>query len=122
MNNLERKLTLRHVVAIGLAYMSPFAVFDTFGIASDISSGFVPTAYIIVFAAIFFTAISYGKLVKIYPVSGSVYTYTRNILNPYLGVIVGWVTFIAYLALPMINALLARIYLSAGLPEIPGWA
>src|SRR5699024_10628705 len=103
MNQLERKLKLHHVIAIGLAYMSPFAVFDTFGIASHISSCLVPTAYIIVFAAIFFTAISYGKLVKIYPVSGSVYTYTRNILNPYLGVIVGWVTFIAYLALPMIN-------------------
>ncbi len=122
MQQLERKLKLRHVVAIGLAYMSPFAVFDTFGIASDISSGYVPTAYIIVFAAIFFTALSYGKMVKLYPVSGSVYTYTRNILNPYLGVIVGWITFIAYLALPMINALLAKIYLSAGLPEVPGWA
>lgn len=122
MQQLERKLKLRHVIAIGLAYMSPFAVFDTFGIASDISSGYVPTAYIIVFAAIFFTALSYGKMVKLYPVSGSVYTYTKNILNPYLGVLVGWVTFLAYLALPMINALLAKIYLSAGLPEVPGWA
>lgn len=121
MKQLERRLKLRHVVAIGLAYMSPFAVFDTFGIASDVSSGLVPTAYIVVFTAIFLTALSYGKLVKMYPVSGSVYTYTKEILNPYLGVIVGWVTFIAYLALPMINALLARIYLSAGFPEIPGW-
>lgn len=121
MKQLERKLTMRHVIAIGLAYMSPFAVFDTFGIAADVSSGFVPTAYVIVFTAIFFTALSYGKLVRMYPISGSVYTYTRNILNPYLGVLVGWVTFIAYLALPMINALLARIYISAGLPEVPGW-
>lgn len=122
MEQLDRRLTLRHVIAIGLAYMSPFAVFDTFGIAADISNGYVPTAYIIVFTAIFFTALSYGKLVKLYPISGSVYTYTRNIINPYVGVLVGWVTFIAYLALPMINALLARIYLSAGFPEIPGWA
>lgn len=122
MSQFDRKLKLYHVVAIGLAYMSPFAVFDTFGIAADISSGYVPTAYVIVFTAIFFTALSYGKLVKIYPVAGSVYTYTKNIINPYLGIMVGWVTFIAYLALPMINALLARIYLSAGFPEIPGWA
>lgn len=122
MEQLQRRLSLRHVVAIGLAYMSPFAVFDTFGIASDISGGYVPTAYIVVFTAIFFTALSYGKLVRIYPISGSVYTYTRNIINSYVGVLVGWVTFIAYLALPMINALLAKIYLSAGFPEIPGWA
>lgn len=120
-NQFERKLKLMHVVAIGLAYMSPMAVFDTFGIASDISSGHVPAAYIVVFVAILFTALSYGKLVRQFPSAGSVYTYTRNVINPYLGVIVGWVTFIAYIALPMINALLADIYLSAGFPEVPGW-
>lgn len=120
-NQIERKLKLMHVVAIGLAYMSPMAVFDTFGIASDISSGHVPAAYIVVFVAILFTALSYGKLVRQFPSAGSVYTYTRNVINPYLGVIVGWVTFIAYIALPMINALLADIYLSAGFPEVPGW-
>lgn len=120
-NGFQRKLTLIHVIAIGIAYMSPFAVFDTFGIASDVSSGKVPAAYIVVFTAILFTAFSYGKLVKRYPTAGSVYTYTKNILNPYLGVIVGWVSFIAYLALPMINALLAKIYLSSGFPEVPEW-
>lgn len=120
-NQIERRLKLIHVVAIGLAYMSPMAVFDTFGIASDVSSGHVPAAYIVVFIAILFTALSYGKLVRQFPNAGSVYTYTRNIINPYLGVIVGWVTFIAYIALPMINALLADIYLSAGFPEVPGW-
>ncbi|GIN23357.1 MAG TPA: APC family permease [Bacillus bacterium] len=120
-NRIERRLKLIHVVAIGLAYMAPMAVFDTFGIASDISSGHVPAAYIVVFIAILFTALSYGKLVRQFPNAGSVYTYTRNIINPYLGVIVGWVTFIAYIALPMINALLADIYLSAGFPNIPGW-
>ncbi len=118
---LKRKLTLFHVVAIGIAYMSPFAVFDTFGIASDVSSGYVPAAYIIVFLAILFTALSYGKLVKKYPMAGSVYSYTKNIINPYVGIMVGWVAFIAYLALPMINALLAEIYLSAAFPEVPGW-
>lgn len=120
-NQLQRKLKLRHVVAIGIAYMSPFAVFDTFGIASKVSSGHVPAAYIVVFIAILFTAMSYGKLVKKYPTAGSVYTYTKNILNPYLGIIVGWITFIAYLAMPMVNALLTKIYLSSVLPEVPGW-
>lgn len=120
-NQLQRRLKLIHVVAIGIAFMSPFAVFDTFGIASDVSSGHVPVAYIVVFTAILFTALSYGKLVKKYPSAGSVYTYTKNILNPYVGIIVGWITFIAYLALPMINALLAKIYLSSGFPGVPGW-
>ncbi|UOQ92131.1 APC family permease [Halobacillus shinanisalinarum] len=120
-NQLQRRLKLIHVVAIGIAYMSPFAVFDTFGIASDVSSGHVPLAYIVVFIAILFTALSYGKLVKKHPTAGSVYTYTKNTINPYVGIIVGWVTFIAYLALPMINALLAKIYLSSGFPQVPSW-
>lgn len=122
LSQLERKLKLRHVVAMGLAYMSPFAVFDTFGIASDASDGLVPMAYIVVFTAILFTALSYGKLVKRYPVAGSVYTFTKNIVNPYIGILVGWMTFIAYLALPMINAMLAKIYLSAGVPQLPAWS
>ncbi|SDI81619.1 APC family permease [Alteribacillus bidgolensis] len=118
---LQRQLTLMHVIVMGLAYMSPFAVFDTFGIVSEVTSGHVPTAYILVFTAILFTAFSYGKMVKRYPVSGSVYTYTQKTMNPHIGFIVGWITFLAYLALPMINALLARIYLSAGFPNIPEW-
>ncbi|MBL5778093.1 amino acid permease [Bacillus sporothermodurans] len=120
-NRLKRRLNLFHIIAIGIAYMSPFAVFDTFGIASDISSGHVPAAYIVVFTAILFTALSYGKLVKRYPAAGSVYSYTKNLINPYVGIMVGWVSFIDYLALPMINALLANIYLSAALPGVPGW-
>ncbi|MDH5162019.1 APC family permease [Heyndrickxia oleronia] len=120
-NRLKRRLNLFHIIAIGIAYMSPFAVFDTFGIASDISSGHVPAAYIVVFTAILFTALSYGKLVKRYPAAGSVYSYTKNLLHPYVGIMVGWVSFIDYLALPMINALLANIYLSAALPGVPGW-
>lgn len=68
--------------------MSPFAVFDTFGIASDASGGYVPASYLVVFTAILFTALSYGKLVKMFPISGSVYTYTRKIMNPYIGVLV----------------------------------
>ncbi|MCP3740450.1 APC family permease [Rossellomorea sp. BNER] len=120
-SQLQRQLKLIHVIAIGIAYMSPFAVFDTFGIASEASGGFVPASYILVFTAILFTALSYGKLVQKFPISGSVYTYTRRIMNPYLGVVVGWATFLAYLALPMINALLANIYLSSGFPNIPGF-
>lgn len=118
---IERKLKLVHIITLGLAYMAPFAVFDTFGIASNISSGHVPFAYVFVFLAILLTALSYGKLVKKYPSSGSVYAYTRNIINPYVGILVGWLSFIAYLSLPMINSLLAKIFISSLLPQIPGW-
>lgn len=119
--HLRRRLKLRHVVFMGLAYMSPFAVFDTFGIVSGSTGGHVPASYIIVTVAILFTAVSYGKMVQIYPVAGSAYTYTRRTINSGLGFLVGWATLLDYMFLPMINALLAKIYLSAEFPAVPGW-
>ena len=118
---LQRRLKLRHVVFIGLAYMSPFAVFDTFGIVTEATNGHVPASYIIVTVAVVFTAFSYAKMVRIYPSAGSAYTYTRRTINPGVGFLVGWASLLDYLFLPMINALLAKIYLSAQFPDVPGW-
>lgn len=118
---LQRRLKLRHVVFIGLAYMSPFAVFDTFGIVTEATNGHVPASYIIVTIAVIFTAFSYAKMVRIYPSAGSAYTYTRKTINPGVGFLVGWAALLDYMFLPMINALLAKIYLSAEFPDVPGW-
>ncbi|TCP30614.1 putrescine importer [Scopulibacillus darangshiensis] len=118
---LERSLKLRHIVFLGLAYMSPFAVFDTFGIVSDTTNGHVPASYILITVAILFTAFSYGKMVKVYPTAGSAYTYTRQTMNASLGFLVGWAALLDYLFLPMINALLTNIYLSSGFPNVPRW-
>lgn len=118
---LRRTLKLRHVVVLGFAYMSPFGVFDTFGIASDVTKGFVPMAYILVTIAILFTALSYAKLVQIYPFTGSAYTYTTKTMGGHLGFLVGWTVLLDYLFLPMINALLAYIYLSSMFPTVPKW-
>ncbi|WP_449279702.1 APC family permease [Leucobacter sp. GX0328] len=118
---LRRSLKQRHVVFIGLAYMSPFAVFDTFGIVSEATRGHVPMSYIIVTIAVLFTALSYAKMVRVYPSAGSAYTYARRTIAAPVGFLVGWVALLDYLFLPMINALLAKIYLSAQFPEVPGW-
>ncbi|MFC7392253.1 APC family permease [Scopulibacillus cellulosilyticus] len=118
---LNRSLKLRHIVFIGLAYMSPLAVFDTFGIVSEATNGHVPIAYIFITIAILFTAYSYGKMSKIYPSAGSAYTYTRKTMNAHLGFLVGWAALLDYLFLPMINALLSSIYLSSGFPNVPSW-
>ena len=118
---LKRTLKLRHVIFIGLAYMAPLAVFDTFGIVSDITKGHVPAAYVLITIAVLFTAYSYGQMVKVYPTSGSAYTYTRKTMNSYLGFLVGWVALLDYIFLPMINALLSSIYLSAAFSNVPPW-
>lgn len=118
---LKRSLKLWQVVMMGLAYMTPMVVFDTFGIISDITGGHVPTAYIIGLLGMLFTAVSYGKLVRVFPDAGSAYTYTQKAMNSHLGFLVGWSSLLDYLFLPMVNALLTRIYLNALFPSVPTW-
>lgn len=118
---LRRTLKLRHVVFIGIAYMSPLAVFDTFGIVSKSTGGHVPLSYVVVTIALLFTAFSYTKMVRAYPSAGSAYTYTRHTISPHLGFLVGWSAMLDYLFLPMINALLSSIYMAAAFPHVPSW-
>lgn len=118
---LKRTLKLWQVVVIGVAYMSPMVVFDTFGIASEVTNGHVPTSYVIALIAMLFTAASYGKMVKAFPLAGSAYTYTQKTISKYLGFLVGWAVLLDYLFLPMVNGLLAGIYLSALFPGTLHW-
>lgn len=119
--SLNRTLTLLPVVLFGLAYMAPMTVFTTYGVVAQITQGMIPAAYIIALAGMLFTAYSYGKMVKAYPVSGSAYSYTQKSINPHVGFLVGWAILMDYLFLPMLNFLVAGIYLSAAFPGVPSW-
>lgn len=119
---LKRTLKLSHIIILGLGYLTPMTVFDTFGIVTEETGGHVPLSYLLALCAMLFTAASYGKMVKEFPSAGSAYTYTRKTINPHLGFLVGWVSLLDYLFLPMVNALLTKIYMSAAFPNVPGWA
>lgn len=121
MAHLRKSLKLRHVIVIGLAYLTPMTVFDSFVIVSEKSKGHVPGAYILALFAVLFTAISYGKLVHRFPEAGSAYTYAQKAISPHVGFLVGWLSLLDYLFLPMINVLLVKIYLSALFPDIAPW-
>lgn len=118
---LRKTLTLVQVVMMGLAYLQPMTIFDTFGIVSGLTNGHVATSYAIALIAILFTAISYGKLVKRFPSAGSAYTYAQKAISPHVGFMVGWSSLLDYLFMPMINILLAKIYLEAIFPGVPSW-
>lgn len=119
--NLKRTLSLWAIVMLGIGYMTPMVAFDTFGIVSDTTSGHVPASYVIALIAMLFTAASYGKMVKVFPVAGSAYTYTQKTISKKLGFMVGWASLLDYLFLPMVNALLTKIYMSALFPSVPSW-
>ncbi|MBT2502226.1 APC family permease [Curtobacterium sp. ISL-83] len=120
-SSLKRNLGLWSIVGLGLGYMTPTVVFDTFGIVSGQTKGAVPSAYLIALVIMLLTAISYGKMVRVYPAAGSAYTYVRESMHPNLGFMVGWASLLDYLLLPMVNALIIRLYLEQVFPALPAW-
>ncbi|MDH6194077.1 putrescine importer [Mycobacterium frederiksbergense] len=119
--HLSRSLGLWAIVGLGLGYMTPMTVFDTFGIVSEETNGVVPLAYIFALVAMIFTAISYGRMTRAYPSAGSAYTYSSETIHPNFGFLVGWSSLLDYLLLPMVNAVIARIYFESFFPDAPSW-
>ena len=107
---------------MGLAYLAPMTVFDTFGIVSGISDGHVPASYLLALAGVLFTAISYGKLVRQFPEGrfGPIPTRKSRLTRTS---VYGRLVITAGLSLfaPDDQRLLAKIYLSALFRKCPPW-
>ena len=118
---LARTLGLWSIVGLGLGYMTPTVIFDTFGIVSEETGNVVPTAYLLALVVMMFTAISYGRMTVIFPSAGSAYTYTSSTISPNLGFLIGWAALLDYLLLPLVNALIIRSYVYSFFPDVPQW-
>jgi putrescine importer len=119
--HLSRQLGMWAIVGLGLGYMTPMTVFDTFGIVSGETNAVVPLAYLAALVAMVFTAISYGRMTRVYPSAGSAYTYASETIHPNFGFLVGWSSLLDYLLLPMVNAVIGRIYFESFFPSAPSW-
>ena len=119
--HLARTLGLWAIVGLGLGYMTPTVVFDTFGIVSEETGGVVPTSYLMALIVMMFTAISYGRMTRVFPSAGSAYTYTSATMSPNLGFLIGWAALLDYLLLPLVNALIIRSYMYSFFPGAPEW-
>ena len=118
---LKRSLGMWSMVMLGLGYLTPAVIFDTYGIALRDTKGHVPTAYTLTLIAMMFTAFSYARMVRVYSSAGSSYSYALKIFGPHTGFMVGWLSLLDYLLLPLINVLLAQQYLSVIFPGFPAW-
>lgn len=119
--SLQKTLLLGHIIIIGLAYIQPMTLFDTFGMVSEASGQHVPTSYFFALLAVLFTALSYGNMIRRYPSSGSAYTYVQRAVHPNAGFMVGWSSLLDYILSPMVNILLAVIYLTDMFPGVNHW-
>ncbi|MDR0192030.1 APC family permease [Pseudomonas yamanorum] len=121
MARLQRTLSLGSVVLFGIAYMTPIIVLGTFGILAQSTAGMVPAAYLAALVAMFFSAMSYGRMASAFPVAGSAYSYVRKAISPKLGFIAGWAVLLDYLFLPMAIWLIGAAYLHSAFPAVPQW-
>ena len=119
MARLQRSLSLGAVVLFGIAYMTPIIVLGTIGILAEITRGAVPAAYVAASLAMFFTALSYARMARLFPVAGSAYSYVRRSISDHLGFIAGWAVLLDYLFLPMAIWLIGAAYLHSAFPGLP---
>jgi len=120
--SLKRVLNVKNLVWFGLSYLAPIGVFTQFGIMTGVTHGMTTLSYIVSTVVIFFTALSYAKMVSVYPISGSAYSYVQRSINPHIGFITGWTMLLDYILLPMICILLLGLFMNQYCPVVPIWA
>ena len=100
--HLRRALGLWNLIFIGMVIIQPTAPMGIYGVISNTAHGHVVTTILIAMVAMLFTAISYGRMARIYPSAGSAYTYVGREIHPTLGFITGWSMVMDYLLNPLI--------------------
>ena len=99
---LRRSLTLWDLILYGVIVIQPVAPMSVFGVLSNAGRGHVVTMILIAMVAMLFTAISYGRMARVYPSAGSAFTYVGQEINPALGYVTGWSMMMDYMLNPMI--------------------
>lgn len=115
----RRVLTLWDLIIYGVVLIQPIAPVGIFGIAQQLSRGYVVTTIIIAMLAMMLTAFSYGHMAAQHPSAGSAYTYVSLGVNVHAGFLVGWAMFLDYLMIPLINTIYAALTLHRLVPGIP---
>ncbi len=72
---LRRTLTLWDLIVYGIIVIQPTAPMPAYGVFSNAGRGHVVTSILIAMVAMVFTAMSYGRMARVYPSAGSAYTY-----------------------------------------------
>ena len=121
---LRRTLKLHHLILYGIIIIQPTAPMSIYGVVSNAARGHVVTTILIAMVAMLFTAVSYGRMARVYPSAGSAYTYVGKEIHPLAGYVVGWSMLMDYILNPIICAIWCSAAAQNVLPQIPyaAWA
>ena len=121
---LRRTLKLHHLILYGIIIIQPTAPMSIYGVVSNAARGHVVTTILIAMVAMLFTAVSYGRMARIYPSAGSAYTYVGKEIHPLAGYVVGWSMLMDYMLNPIICAIWCSVAAQNIVPQVPyaAWA
>ncbi len=119
---LKRVLTLWDLIAYGVILISPLAPATFFGVLTRRSNAHATTCILLAMIAMSLTAVSYGRMARVYPSAGSAFTYVGRELNCSLGYVTGWSIALDYLLSPTICVIYSAQQSHVFLPAIPYWA
>ena len=91
-----------------------------FGVVSQEARGHVVTTVLLAMVAMLLTAVSYGRMARVYPSAGSAYAYVTGEFGNLTGYLTGWAIVMDYL----LNPLICTIWCSkaaANLLPLPYW-
>jgi amino acid transporter len=111
---LRRSLTLWDLILYGIIVIQPTAPMPAYGVFSNAGQGHVVTSILIAMIAMVFTAMSYGRMARVYPSAGSAYTYVGQALHPSLGYVTGWSMTMDYI----LNPLICTIWCSKAMADL----
>ncbi len=111
---LRRSLTLWDLILYGIIVIQPTAPMPAYGVFSNAGQGHVVTSILIAMVAMIFTAMSYGRMARVYPSAGSAYTYVGRALHPALGYLTGWSMTMDY----MLNPLICTIWSAKAMADL----
>lgn len=117
---LRRTLGLWDLIFIGIVIIQPIAPMGVYGVISNRAGGHVVTTILIAMVAMLFTAISYGRMARVYPSAGSAYTYVSQEIHPALGYLTGWAMVMDYVLNPLICTVICS-KLTQNIVPLPYW-
>ena len=118
---LRRALGLWDLIFIGVVMIQPIAPMGVYGVIFNRAGGHVVTTILIAMVAMLFTAISYGRMARVYPSAGSAYTYVSQEIHPALGYLTGWAMVMDYVLNPLICTVICS-KLTQNIVPLPYWA
>jgi putrescine importer len=117
--SLKRALKLSDLILYGIVVIQPVAPMSSYGVLSNRGHGHVTTTILIAMVAMLLTAVSYGRMARVYPSAGSAFTYVGKEIHPALGYITGWSMVMDYLLNPMICIVWCSKGAMQFVPQVP---